>query len=280
MSEVVKQEKNPVDVAKKQKLTRIFTFVGGGVGIVVLILFATIFLKPTAKVTFAGRGSNMPDAIVINSETFKVEKPEDPKRKGYDFVGWAKEDDSSANFKIVDFETEEFYSLQKEFGWFGKVKEMPLATTLYAKWELHKYKVELINANNGEPIVLLDENGKEIEFYVISSIIVEEENEKFIDDYIKNIENIKKEIMEDEEAKLSTEELKQAQEFGTILASDKNIPYEAVWNIARLTNIEGVTLSSSKDDIDAGEIKRSSLFDKDGNNVEVVATIYVHGYGE
>lgn len=274
MSEVVKQEKNPVDVAKKQKLTRIFTFVGGGVGIVVLILFAVLILKPTPKVTFAGRGSNMPDAIVINSETFKVEKPADPKRKGYDFVGWAKEDDS-----IVDFETEKFSSLQKEFGWFGKVKEMPLATTLTAKWELHKYKVELINANNGEPIVLLDENENEIEFYVISSIIIEEENEKFVDDYIKNIENIKKEIM-GEEVELSIEELKQAEEFGTTLASDKDIPFEAVWNIAKLTNIEGVKLSSSKDDIDAGEIKRTDLFDKDGNNVEVVATIYVHGYEE
>ena len=188
MSEVVKQEKNPVDVAKKQKLTRIFTFVGGGVGIVVLILFAVVILRPTPKVTFTSRGSkvsNMPDAIVINSETFKVEKPADPKRKGYDFVGWAKENDS-----IVDFETDKFSSFQKEFGWFGKVKEMPLATTLTAKWELHKYKVELINANNGEPIVLLDKNGNEIEFYVISSIIVEEENEKFVDDYINNIENI------------------------------------------------------------------------------------------
>ena len=268
MSEVVKQEKNPVDVAKKQKLTRIFTFVGGGVGIVVLILFAVLILKPTPKVTFAGRGSNMPDAIVINSETFKVEKPADPKRKGYDFVGWAKEDDS-----IVDFETEKFSSLQKEFGWFGKVKEMPLATTLTAKWELHKYKVELINANNGEPIVLLDENENEIEFYVISSIIIEEENEKFVDDYIKNVQAIKG-------SDLTPEEIKQAEEFGKILASDKDIPFEAVWNIAMLTNKEGVKLSSSKDDIDAGEIKRTDLFDKNGNNVEVVATIYVHGYEE
>ena len=64
-----------------------------------------------------------------------------------------------------------------------------------------------------------------------SSIIIEEENEKFVDDYIKNVQAIKG-------SDLTPEEIKQAEEFGKILASDKDIPFEAVWNIAMLTNKE------------------------------------------
>lgn len=152
MSEEIKQEKvkQPASPEKKAKIKRIITLVSGGVALLILILFASFYFKPTAKVSFFSNGGTKIESIVIDRKTGKIEAPEKETQKlGYDFMGWYEKENLTGD--PIDFSTHTFMEN-------GKV----VSTKLYAKWELHKYVVKLINVETQEEIKLLDEEGNEL----------------------------------------------------------------------------------------------------------------------
>lgn len=154
MSEEIKQEKvkQPIDPKTKAKRNRIITFVCGGVGLVALIVFAAIFFKPTAKVYFFTSGDNQIQSIKIDRETGKIEAPKNPEKSGYDFKGWY--DNKNLEGNPIDLSTHEF-----------KEGNKPVKTNLYAKWELHKYIVEIKNVDTDE-VINTDKDGNPVIFYI------------------------------------------------------------------------------------------------------------------
>lgn len=151
-NEVIK-EKKPISKA------RLWTFIGGGIGIVVLTLFAIFALQPTRKVSFATNGGSKIEAIIVEGD--KIEKPNDPKKRGYDFIGW---------YDNKDLKGEKF-----NFG-----KEITKSITLYAKWELTEYQVKFYDIATKE--ALTDEEGNElIAIFNIVHVATDDEIKKLLE---------------------------------------------------------------------------------------------------
>lgn len=269
MSEVQnKQAKQPMGPNKKQLLKRILTFVGGGVGIALLIVFGIVILQPTPKVHFKGIGVFIED-LNINSDG-TIENVEDPKRNGYDFLGWYDNEDFSGN--PINLEEHKFLELRKQFRWFGKEEKLPVTTSLFAKWELHKYQIEVLDDETKEPIIIYDEDNtpiEDIEFYVTAVIVRDDEKEQFIKDYMDNV------ITES-----STEEEKKAAETeaGTI-ARAPELQISQIWNFHHFNDIEDIEFVDADGEI-LEPIDRSKLevkYDEDGNELPVL-TVYVKNY--
>ena len=253
---------------KKRLLTRIFTFVGGGVGIIALITFGILFLQPTARVNFYGKGVHLESQI--SDENGKISVPEDPKRDGYDFLGWYDNKDFSGD--AIDWENYEFLKVSKQFGWFGKEANLPVATNLYAKWELHKYQIEVLDFETKEPVVLYDEDGKEIEnleFYITAQIKDEADIEQFVKDYMGNVIN-----------ETSTEdEKKQAESQGKIIAMAPRLEIKQIWNFHLFDKFEDVEFVDVNGDI-LEPIDRTKLeikFDEENKELPIL-TVYVKNY--
>ena len=262
------KEKQPMDPNKKKLLSRILTFVGGGLGIVLLIVFGIVILQPTARVNFYGKSIHL-DSVVIDNNG-KIETPKDPERVGYNFLGWYDNKDFSG--KPIDWEDYEFLAEAKRFGFFGKVEKLPVQTNLYAKWELHKYLVEVIDATTEEPIVIYDEDDKaieDIEFYITAQIKDEDDIEKFVKDYMGNVIN-----------ETSTDAQKQAAEAaGKSIAMAPKLEIKQIWNFHYFDGLEDVVFTDVNGD-PLEPIDRAKLeikYDENGNELPVL-TVYVHNY--
>lgn len=262
------KEKQPTEKDKKKTLTRIFTFVGGGLGIVILIAFGIIFLQPTARVNFYGKGIFL-DSVVINNEG-KIEVPKDPERQGYNFLGWYDNKDFSGD--PIDWEDYEFLAEAKRFGFFGKVENLPVQTNLYAKWELHKYQIEVIDFSTGNPIVIYDEDGnvvEDVEFYITVQIKDEDDIEKFVKDYMDNVIT----------AASTDAEKKAAESAGKTIAMAPKLEIKQIWNFHYFNGMEDIQFVDKNGDL-LEPIDRSKLeitYDEDGNE-EPVLTVYVKNY--
>lgn len=269
MSEVQNiKTKQPMDPNKKKLLTRIFTFVGGGLGIVLLIVFGIVILQPTARVNFYGKGIHL-DSVVIDNDG-KIEAPKDPERTGYNFLGWYDNKDFSG--KPIDWENYEFLAEAKRFGFFGKVEKLPAPTNLYAKWELHKYLVEVIDEATGEAIVIYDEDGnvvEDVEFYITAQIKDEGDIEQFVKDYMGNVIN-----------ETSTDaEKKAAEAEGKIIAMAPKLEIKQIWNFHYFNGMEDVIFVDGNGDV-LEPIDRAKLevkYDENGNELPVL-TVYVQNY--
>lgn len=266
MSEVQNvKTKQPMDPDKKKLLKRILTFVGGGLGIVVLIVFGILILQPTPKVHFKGINVFIED-VNINSDG-TIQEIKDPERKGYDFLGWYDNENFSGD--AIDLKEHKFLETRKTFRWFGKEEKLPATTSLYAKWELHKYKIEVLDYETKEPIVIEDADGNPIEFYVTTIIIRDDEKEQFIKDYMDNVlpEN-------------ATEaELKQAETEGNTISRAPKLEISQIWNFHHFNNIEDIEYVDENGD-SLEPIDRASLeakYDEDGNELPVL-TVYVKNY--
>lgn len=268
-----KNIKNPVDAGTKPLKKRLGTIIGGIAGIVVLLIFAILFLQSTAKVNFYGNGGKIYDkSFIIDDKTFLVETPKDPTRNGYDFQGWFTE---LKDGEKIDFTTHQFKTTGKQFKFFGKEKEIPQAANVFARWALHEYIVEVIDANTGEAIVLYDADGnalEDVKFYVVTTVTSQDHKDEFIEKYIANMTN--------EES--TPEDVKKAEEAANRLVGAEAINYLDVYNLHLLTSIEGVEFSADKDDTTAviNPLEREQLVIEhfeDGTEKPVL-TIYVHNY--
>ena len=168
------------------------------------------------------------------------------------------------HYEVIDWENYEFLKVSKQFGWFGKEANLPVATNLYAKWELHKYQIEVLDFETKEPVVLYDEDGKEIEnleFYITAQIKDEADIEQFVKDYMGNVIN-----------ETSTEdEKKQAESQGKIIAMAPRLEIKQIWNFHLFDKFEDVEFVDVNGDI-LEPIDRTKLeikFDEENKELEL-----------
>lgn len=264
------QVKQPMDPNKKRKITKIITFVGGGIGIIALILFGLLFTKPTARVYFYGKGINYENVVINDDGTINFDKT--PTLTGYDFKGWY--DNEDFNGEPIDPKNETFLEEQKTFRWFGKTVEQPVTTKLYAKWEVHKYKIEVLDYNTKEPIILYDENSQPIEnleFYITHQLTFDDDIEDFQKSYANNISGGPE--------KVSVEEYEKLLEEGKGLAMAPIVKIEQIWNFHLFNGMEDLEFVDAEGN-KLPDIKRADLkieFDEDGNE-KPFKTVYVKNY--
>lgn len=94
----------------------------GSLGVVVIFVLLFIFVFRTPKLV---EFTNLKTAKPIDAAEIvdgKIKAPKDPSVLGWDFVGWCTD---TSHEVVIDLETYEFKD----------------STTLYAKWELHRYKI-------------------------------------------------------------------------------------------------------------------------------------------
>lgn len=254
MSEVLKEDvkttKEPKDPNKSKLIKRLITFIGGGVGIALLIVFAIIILEPSKKVTFYGMGGKVTESsVLVDKDTLQVPTPEDPTRTGYDFLGWYDNKDYSG--EKINFETKKFEK----------------STELFAKWELHKYIIELIDNNTGEQIVIYDEDGNAINDVVFYVTVIHQVTDKEVDLYIENHGG----------AEAITPDV--ARKEAERLALTPKLQIEEINNIHLLGSLEDISfLTKTGDPIEP--INREKLeikLDDKGNELPIL-TVYVNGY--
>ena len=244
------QTKTPLSPEKKAKLRRILTFVGGGIGLLAFVLFASLFMRVPKKVIFYTESGSY--SVKIDRETSKIDVPNDPTRVGYDFKGWYLNDEF----------TGETVDLTKEF------KE---TTKLYAKWELHKYLVEFYRQENNEKIIVKDGNGNVVLFYVtIPHNATSEEIENYI-------------ALKGGPEAISHEDAKNQVEKITL---NPSIVIENIQNIEKLTDYKELDYFVGNTSLKANSIipnkNRAELkveFD-DNNNEIPVLKILINGYPE
>ena len=264
------QVKQPMDPNKKRKITQIITFVGGGVGIIALILFGLLFTKPTAKVYFYGKGINYEEVVIKNDGTIDFDKT--PTLTGYDFKGWYDNKDFSGN--PIDPKNDTFLKKQKTFRWFGKMVEQPITTDLFAKWEVHKYMVEVLDYETKEKIVIYDEDSQPIEnleFYITHQLRYEDDIEAFQKDYANNISGGADKIALEEYEKLLAE--------GENLAMAEVVKIEQIWNFHFFNGMEDLEFVDEEGN-KLPDIKRADLkieLDEEGNEKPIL-TVYVKNY--
>lgn len=258
------QVKQPMDPNKKRKITKIITFVGGGIGIIALILFAILVPTETAYVEFKIDGLQYENKII--DENGHIEFNKTPTLEGFDFIGWY--DNKEFNGEPIDLSTFEFLKEKKEFKWFGEVKELPETTTVYGKWEFHKYKVEVLDYETREPIVIYDESGqpiKNLEFFVTREIPFPRLINEFKIAYADNISGGEGKVEKAEYERL----LKEAES----LIKGETINIRFVWNFHLLKNVKFL----DENDNPIEKINRNSLkieYDNEGNEKPVL-TVYV-----
>lgn len=112
---------NIQEIQKPSSKRRLIVLLGSlGVVIIFVLLFIFVFIKPQT-VEFANlKTAGNIDPIAIKDG--KIEKPNDPKVLGWDFVGWCT--DKSLEV-LIDLDEYVFND----------------STTLYAKWQLHRYVI-------------------------------------------------------------------------------------------------------------------------------------------
>lgn len=280
------KEKQPMDSQKKTLLKRILTFVGGGVGIIALILFAIFVTKPSAYVSFQTFTTESSISNRLVGSDFKIDIPKDPTRFGYEFLGWydtfTKDDKDfiTVSGNKIDLNTYEFKAYGKEFKWFGNQGYYPASKTLYAKWELHYFKVLVLEHGKDEPVK--DANGNPLEFYFPIMITDDKIKNDFIQEYVKNNEG-------NPNANIQAQQL----------ANDESISIGIIWNFHLLTaqqkreenklefcDREGNIISElttikfdrSSKDSEAFVAKYNSEGAKVDENGEFVYVIYVKNY--
>lgn len=269
MSEVINQEqkqtKQPADPKKKAFISRLITIIGSCVGIVALILFGVFVTQESAKVYFYGKNVNI-EAINVNKDTHKIEVPKDPTRHGYDFMGWYLDKEFSG--EKVDLTTHLFEKEKKEFGFFGKVKLLPESANLFAKWEIHKFEVKLINEATKEEIT--DSEGNVIKVYVTVKLDDDKLREEYVNEYIA--------IHKTDSS--TPEELDSLRTKAEALAKENKVELKDLRGIHTLFEIYGEELEFVNEKGDIVEpIDRSTLeikYDEDGKESPVL-TIYVKG---
>ena len=102
----------------------------GSVGVVAIFVLLFIFVFRSPKLV---EFTNLKTAKAIDAVKIvdgKIEAPKDPYVLGWDFVGWCTD---TSHEVVIDLETYEFKD----------------SATLYAKWELHRYKINY-NLDGGQ----------------------------------------------------------------------------------------------------------------------------------
>ena len=267
MSEMINEQekkvKKPENPNKKALARRLITIIGGSLGIVFLIAFAVLFLNQTATVTFSGYGEKYASSMYIDKETYKVELYKDlkkqypdkseeeietlvneeltPTRKHFDFGGWYL--DEKFNGEPINFAKQMFYANKKRFGWFGKEEKLPEATTVYAKWNQHKYLIEILDKDTKEAIV--DEEENTVEFYIYSELIMQKEYDNFISEYLAQ-----------HTTDSSTPEEVEINKVAKILAGFEELEIKYITNIEELLEVY---------DVESIDKLLFTTLDKDGN---------------
>lgn len=268
MSEMINEQekkvKKPENPNKKALARRLITIIGGSLGIVFLISFAVLFLNQTATVTFSGYGEKYASSMYIDKETYKVELYKDlkkqypdkseeeiealvneeltPTRKHFDFGGWYL--DEKFNGEPINFAKQMFYANKKRFGWFGKEEKLPEATTVYAKWNQHKYLIEILDKDTKEAIV--DEEENTVEFYIYSELIMQKEYDNFISEY----------LAQHTTDSSTPEEVDEINKVAKILAGFEELEIKYITNIEELLEVY---------DVESIDKLLFTTLDKDGN---------------
>lgn len=268
MSEMINEQekkvKKPENPNKKALARRLITIIGGSLGIVFLIAFAVLFLNQTATVTFSGYGEKYASSMYIDKETYKVELYKDlkkqypdkseeeietlvneeltPTRKHFDFGGWYL--DEKFNGEPINFAKQMFYANKKRFGWFGKEEKLPEATTVYAKWNQHKYLIEILDKDTKEAIV--DEEENTVEFYIYSELIMQKEYDNFISEY----------LAQHTTDSSTPEEVDEINKVAKILAGFEELEIKYITNIEELLEVY---------DVESIDKLLFTTLDKDGN---------------
>lgn len=254
MSEELKQEKTkqPLSPEKKAKRNRIITFVCGGVGLLVLTIFSIFAFKPTAKVSFVSNGGTLIESIQIDRKTGKIEVPENPTKDHHDFLGWY--DNKKFEGEPIDLSTHEF-----------KEGDKLIKTTLFAKWELHKYIIEVKNVDTDEVINITDEDGNPINFYI--TYRHEGATDAEIEQYI-NV-NGGPDVVTPDKAKTEMNKLANADE----------LPVEYIANINQLSNFDKANICDEGGNplLTVSRKNLEAKYDENGKELPVI-TIYVKNY--
>lgn len=288
MSEMINEQekkvKKPENPNKKALARRLITIIGGSLGIVFLIAFAVLFLNQTATVTFSGYGEKYASSMYIDKETYKVELYKDlkkqypdkseeeietlvneeltPTRKHFDFGGWYL--DEKFNGEPINFAKQMFYANKKRFGWFGKEEKLPEATTVYAKWNQHKYLIKILDKDTKEAIV--DEEENTVEFYIYSELIMQKEYDNFISEY----------LAQHTTDSSTPEEVDEINKVAKILAGFEELEIKYITNIEELLEVYDVEsidklLFTTLDEV--GNYNKIEKIDR-SNSSELLSKVY------